>query len=73
MTKQEIFNKVWDHFIVNKGKKSMINGICKFRGINGSKCVIGLFIPDEKYDKRMDEVCGAMQTLCYHFPLLTMK
>lgn len=36
-----------------------INGDCKFRGEKGTKCAVGLFIPDEEYDPDMEAM-----TLC---------
>lgn len=66
MTPQQIFDRVWDWFIVQgkprglgpmpacRGKAAgHAEDTCRYRGrkINGerSRCVLGLFIPDEKY------------------------
>jgi len=56
ITNQEIFDKVWNHFVVNKGPASFNNesGMCKYRGDNGAKCAVGLFIPDEDYDPKIE-------------------
>jgi len=53
-TEQEVFDKVWNHFVVNHGKQSRMqspNGStkCLYRGMDGAKCAVGLFIPDEDY------------------------
>jgi len=60
MTKQEIFNRVWDHFVRKKNplsytKKDGINTIiaCRYRQDHTAqcpvRCAIGLFLPDEAY------------------------
>jgi hypothetical protein len=56
MTNQEIFNKVWQHFVVEGNPRSVEpeKRYCAYRGPNGSKCAFGLFIPDEKYDPEME-------------------
>jgi len=56
MTKQEIFNKVWDHFIVNKGKRSMSPSgkSCRYRGEDGGRCAVGILIPDEMYSSEIE-------------------
>lgn len=30
------------------------NGMCAYRGKNGTKCAVGLLIPDEEYDKSIE-------------------
>ena len=37
-----------------QGCKSMLDGKCKFRGDNGTKCFVGMLIPDEEYDPSFD-------------------
>jgi hypothetical protein len=61
MTEQEIFNKTWQHFIVEKNKKSFADSIpskCVYRqdrtGGCKTRCAVGLFIPDEDYSPDMD-------------------
>lgn len=45
-----MFNVVWNHFVVQGGAPSMDEiGYCRYRGLNGSKCALGLFIPDDRY------------------------
>lgn len=54
ITQQEAFNRVWNHFVVNKGKPSYTKKEgyhvrCLYR--NGeNRCAFGLLIPDDKYD-----------------------
>lgn len=51
-TKATILEKIETEF---KGKgHSNITG-CSYRGDNGTKCAVGLFIPDEIYDPKMDK------------------
>jgi hypothetical protein len=45
--KQEMFNKVWDWFIVKKNPPGYDNGKCTYRGENGKKCAFGVLIPDD--------------------------
>jgi hypothetical protein len=62
MTKQEIFNKVWEHFITNKSEPSTAkdypNYGCMFRKDlipdNKTRCAVGLFIPDDEYTPDME-------------------
>lgn len=53
MTKQEIFDKVWKFFIVEKHKKSMFKETCLYRSRH-SRCAVGCLIPDELYSKDME-------------------
>jgi hypothetical protein len=54
MDRQEIFNKVWQHFAVEKNPRSLNYGNCAYRGANNSKCAIGIFIPDECYSEMLE-------------------
>ena len=56
LTNQEVFDKVWDHFITKKNPQSIdINsGRCYYRGPQGERCAAGLFIPDEKYHVELE-------------------
>jgi len=56
MTRQEIFNKAYKHALSMKelSKDVVSYGMhqgysSKYRAKNGEKCLIGSFIPDEKY------------------------
>ena len=58
MTPQEIFNKVATH-LFTQGKRAMLDptcdsGQCVYRGPNGSKCAVGVLIPDKLYRKGME-------------------
>lgn len=56
MNKQEIFNKVWKHFIVEKNPRSTDPNtkLCMYRGPNNTKCAVGLLIEDKDYTERME-------------------
>ena len=45
---QEVFNRVRNHLLA-QNRKSMNNGSCAYRGANGLKCALGIFIPDDDY------------------------
>ncbi len=64
MTKQEIFNKVWDHFITKKNPQSGgADSACFYRFDRTPecprRCAIGLFIPDAEYNELMEHSTGA--------------
>jgi len=50
-----MFDKVWEHFVINKNSPSFTipqTGVyrCQYRGPNNTRCSIGCLIPDEKYN-----------------------
>ena len=54
MTNQEIFDKIWER--AKTKKKAEVNGLCEYRSKKGKlACFIGYLIPDELYDKRIEE------------------
>ena len=55
LLKQEVFNKVWDHFITQKKPRGIkSSGGCGLRGMGNTKCAIGVLIPDEIYFPGME-------------------
>jgi len=50
-TKNKMIQYIKDNF---KGKSYNEFGKCLYRGPEGKKCAAGLFIPDEKYNERME-------------------
>jgi hypothetical protein len=58
LTQQEIFDKVVTHYLIDKQPYSSQYGICKYRGPNGARCAVGLFIPDSEYVEGMDAAGG---------------
>lgn len=56
LTRQDVFNRVWDHFITQDQpfSKDGTGDTCKYRGQHGAKCAFGIFIPDDKYTKNFE-------------------
>lgn len=60
MTKKElmqsVFNKVWQHFIVEGNPRSYEapGNTCAYRGANGAKCAVGVLIPDGEYSREIE-------------------
>jgi hypothetical protein len=56
MTKQEIFNKVWRHFVVEKHPRSAEGKKCFYRHPSGDgrRCAAGLFIKDDEYHESLE-------------------
>lgn len=50
-TKRKIINHIKKNF---KGKSMDNRGNCLYRGPKGKKCALGLFIPDDLYNKNME-------------------
>lgn len=56
MTNQEIFTRVWTHFVTEKNPKSVTEkGICAYRGPNGAMCAIGILLQDDVYDPILED------------------
>ena len=57
LTNQQIFDQVWQHFIVNKGKYGYNPKTerCEYKNINGHQCAIGLFMSDEQVEESKNE------------------
>lgn len=72
MTNQEIFNRVWEHFITNGNPRAYNVGMkkCLYKDhANGAKCAIGIFIPEDKFNPEMNNV-GAVSSLNVDYPKL---
>ncbi len=59
MTAQEIFDRVWNHFITEKQPLSFRIDMfgdrgCMYRDAHGNRCAIGVLIPDEQYDPSIE-------------------
>ncbi len=50
-TRQKMIDHVKSNF---KGKSIGMDGVCLYRGPDGKKCAVGLFIPDSEYDPEME-------------------
>lgn len=55
MTLQEAFDKNWQHFVVEKHGESVHDGTCMYRAPNGNRCGIGILIPDDEYNARIEK------------------
>lgn len=69
MTKQQMFDIVWAHFVTNKNPLSIAvdpvteESACRYRGPNGEKCAVGVLLPDELYRPEMDGPAMAVGNL----------
>lgn len=65
MNRQNILQKVWDHFVTQKFKRCLTpEGLCVYRN-NGNRCAIGAIIPDDIYEPSM-EGHGAFVMIQHH-------
>lgn len=53
MSQQEIFDIVAVH-LLTQNRRSLSDGACTYRGINGKKCAIGVLIPTDQYHSSME-------------------
>jgi hypothetical protein len=66
LSNQEVFDRVWDHFITKKNPQSIDNPedhSCLYRGPNGKKCAAGILIPDEKYSPELEDASACPDIL----------
>lgn len=60
LTRQEIFNRAWQVLVVDQqGKRSLTDDdpyACRYRGSEGRRCAVGVFIPDELYEKAFEPI-----------------
>lgn len=55
MDAQTLFDTVAKHLMVQGRRAVTENGaVCQYRAPSGCKCAIGVLIPDELYDERME-------------------
>ncbi len=57
-TAQKIFNKVYKH-LLTQGRRSEVtlpdgSSVCLYRGPDNTKCAAGCLIPDDRYNKNME-------------------
>lgn len=63
-TKQDIFNEVWQWFVVEKHEKSRNpeTGYCQYNlPEKNTKCAAGIFLRDCKYDPSFDGMYGTLR------------
>jgi hypothetical protein len=53
-SKQETFDRVVAHLRQQGCKSISPDGVCMYRGPNGTKCAAGCLIPDTKYSSSME-------------------
>lgn len=58
MDQQQIFNQVVEHLARQKEAAVGASGQCALRGSNGTRCAIGLLIPDADYVEEMEKDSG---------------
>ena len=52
---QKVFNEVSAHLLQQKKRcVDALTGECLYRGSDGTKCAVGCLIPDELYDKELE-------------------
>jgi hypothetical protein len=60
MQQQEVFDIVVKHLFTQR-RQSMTNSYpqayCAYRGVEGTKCAVGILIPDDVYTEDMEEKC----------------
>ncbi len=44
--RQQDFDRVWQHFVVNQGRPGFQNGSCALKTRDGAYCAIGLLVPE---------------------------
>ncbi len=72
LTNQEVFNRVWQNFVVEKAPQSKSEGYyCLYRGPDGKKCAAGLLIPDELYQPGFEK--RRFSTLPYNITGLVLS
>ena len=65
LTRQGIFDTVTRHLFTQGIGASMgaqANHVCAYRGDGGTKCAVGVLIPDDLYDSSMDGGRGILVT-----------
>jgi hypothetical protein len=67
LSPEEMFQKVWDHFVIGDGKPSVNKPEAhRYRSLYkdgfGNRCAIGLFVPDDVYQPTFEDA-DALQVL----------
>lgn len=69
---QEHFDYVVSNLLKQNAKSTRENGgLCAYRGEHGRKCAAGWLIPDDKYDRAMDDggtIGGSFKRIVANFP-----
>lgn len=64
MTAQEIFDTVARH-LIEQGRRAIesYEGNCAYRGVGGTKCAVGVLIPDDQYTPQIEGASVAFVNL----------
>lgn len=62
MTGQQIFDRVATH-LIRQGRRSLVAGICVYRGADGTRCAIGALIDDNLMAALNERTSGAANTM----------
>lgn len=58
MDKQEALDKNWEWFVVQRKPQSLWGtgeeAVCRYRGDSGTKCAVGVLIPNDRYELQME-------------------
>ena len=65
MTSQQIFNIVATHLFAQGKKSEDHSKRCVYRGANGTKCAVGVLIPDEVYQSKWDQNSFSVDSIFY--------
>lgn len=68
LDRQRAFETAVTH-LIEQNEQSHHNGICVYRGPNGTKCAVGALISDDEYDPLMETKNAA--AVCQKFGILT--
>ena len=68
MVKQEVYSRIWQHFVVDKNPISEKGGCPQYRGEDNNKCVIGILIPDNLYKAAMEGL--NVETVLARWPMV---
>ncbi len=71
---QEVFNKVKSH-LLKQGKKAVNGDICAYRSEDGMQCAVGCLIPDNLYNKNIenDTVSAKKVRKCLPFTFMSSE
>jgi hypothetical protein len=61
-TNREVFDFVKNH-LLTQNERSMINGVCQYRGNSGLKCAVGCLIDNVHYDKDFENQAAYNQSV----------
>ena len=54
MTKRAVFNTAAKHLLTQNCKALSEFKVCRYQGENGTKCAVGVFIPNELYHRDLE-------------------